>query len=270
MPLAFVVLERNCKECGITMERPKGSKYCLSCAKKRQENPEYARQFRLCKTCNRYFTSKPKNCKDPNHLEKFSVYLNYTKLGRKGVLRVTPNMRICENCGEEYSRKITTKLTKYCEKCARYKQRISRINSSICKSCGRSGSMRPRPKCLNPRHLLLKIPIRLYQREIGKTKKRTRLLKKYGLNEDQFKQFLEKQENKCCLCMREFHAEIRPARIDHDHKTGFVRGLLCIPCNRILAYIEDKLWLSRAFAYLSSARVPLQEQIPSQEMIFRS
>lgn len=27
--------------------------------------------------------------------------------------------------------------------------------------------------------------------------------------------------------------------MDHDHKTGYVRGLCCKPCNSLLAHIRD-------------------------------
>lgn len=38
--------------------------------------------------------------------------------------------------------------------------------------------------------------------------------------------------------------------VDHDHKTGQVRGLLCIPCNRRLPRGITPEWLRAAAAYL--------------------
>ncbi len=41
--------------------------------------------------------------------------------------------------------------------------------------------------------------------------------------------------------------------IDHDHATGFVRGLLCDPCNSLLTERNTIAVLSRAISYLEKA-----------------
>lgn len=60
------------------------------------------------------------------------------------------------------------------------------------------------------------------------------------------------QDGRCAIC-----GDL-PKRlcIDHDHKTGRVRGLLCIQCNARLAYVEDPDWMAAATRYL---RLPVQE-----------
>lgn len=50
----------------------------------------------------------------------------------------------------------------------------------------------------------------------------------------------------CPICLREL---VNPA-IDHDHKTGKIRGLICHHCNTALYVIEDKAKLQRAMEYL--------------------
>jgi hypothetical protein len=58
------------------------------------------------------------------------------------------------------------------------------------------------------------------------------LLKKYGITEVQYDDLLRKQHECCAVCKR--HHTSFPIRlaVDHDHKTGEVRGLLCKYCNR--------------------------------------
>jgi len=38
--------------------------------------------------------------------------------------------------------------------------------------------------------------------------------------------------------------------VDHNHKTGRVRGLLCGLCNTAIGILENSGWLSQATAYL--------------------
>ena len=42
----------------------------------------------------------------------------------------------------------------------------------------------------------------------------------------------EKQNNTCAICYRP--PKTRSLHVDHDHKTGKIRGLLCFLCNRFL------------------------------------
>lgn len=49
---------------------------------------------------------------------------------------------------------------------------------------------------------------------------------------------LIKQNHKCAICGTTNWGRISPC-IDHDHKTGKVRSLLCNRCNRTLGFIED-------------------------------
>lgn len=72
--------------------------------------------------------------------------------------------------------------------------------------------------------------------------------KKYGLTEIELKDLLEQQDNKCSICniyTEDFH-------VDHDHKTGKLRGLLCENCNHGLGKFKDNIQiLQNAIQYLS-------------------
>jgi len=70
---------------------------------------------------------------------------------------------------------------------------------------------------------------------------RERKLKfKYGITLEQEKEMLFSQGNKCAICDREFsNTRSRRPGIDHDHKTGKVREILCHNCNLMLGHAED-------------------------------
>ena len=73
------------------------------------------------------------------------------------------------------------------------------------------------------------------------------ILRKFGLTKNDVKIMKEAQNNKCAICG---HILSRPC-IDHDHKTGKVRGLLCRRCNRALGmFYDDVLVLEKAINYL--------------------
>lgn len=47
---------------------------------------------------------------------------------------------------------------------------------------------------------------------------------------------LKKQKGLCRICKRP--RKLRWLAVDHNHKTGVVRGLLCGPCNGKLGWFE--------------------------------
>ena len=44
------------------------------------------------------------------------------------------------------------------------------------------------------------------------------------------------QNGKCAICGRHQSNFKNALSVDHDHKTGIVRGLLCVSCNRTLGF----------------------------------
>lgn len=66
--------------------------------------------------------------------------------------------------------------------------------------------------------------------------------KKYGVTQEWYEETFLAQGGKCAICQAE-KAGGRGKRfhIDHCHKTGAVRGLLCFKCNAILGHAQDNI-----------------------------
>lgn len=79
--------------------------------------------------------------------------------------------------------------------------------------------------------------------------------REYGITLDDYELILLEQGNACAICNSRV-ADQRGHRlhVDHNHKTGLVRGLLCGKCNRALGYFDDSLErLYLAVAYMETA-----------------
>lgn len=78
----------------------------------------------------------------------------------------------------------------------------------------------------------------------------TRLKKKYSLSKEDYEKMLKDQDYKCLIGGESFHTY--KACVDHDHKTGKVRGLLCRMCNIKLYPLEHEEYRLKAESYLKS------------------
>lgn len=57
----------------------------------------------------------------------------------------------------------------------------------------------------------------------------------YGLDEQGYKALVTGQSGRCAICGE----RAVPLTVDHDHRTGQIRGLLCDPCNRAVGHLQD-------------------------------
>jgi len=77
-------------------------------------------------------------------------------------------------------------------------------------------------------------------------------LKRYGITPEQYDEILAAQNCCCAICGIEESKLPRRLFVDHDHKTGKVRGLLCSNCNFVLGYSKDDVSvLKNSITYLS-------------------
>lgn len=89
-------------------------------------------------------------------------------------------------------------------------------------------------------------------------------LRQYGLSPSQYDRMFETQAGKCMLCDTQLvRKKDLPSQkggwiglhIDHCHKTGKVRGILCGSCNVTIGHIEAKPdeWFIRVRQYLRTS-----------------
>lgn len=80
--------------------------------------------------------------------------------------------------------------------------------------------------------------------------KARRIERVYGLSKEEYLALLKKQNNSCAICKNLFKAYGEP-QVDHNHKTGKVRGLLCNKCNVLLGLASDNpAFLQAALDYI--------------------
>jgi Recombination endonuclease VII/HNH endonuclease len=90
--------------------------------------------------------------------------------------------------------------------------------------------------------------------------KNTHLQRQFGIGLAEYSQMVSDRGNKCDICgqpeKQERAGKVKALAVDHDHKTGAVRGLLCSDCNTALGKFHDsKDLLTSAIAYLTKHMV---------------
>jgi hypothetical protein len=101
---------------------------------------------------------------------------------------------------------------------------------------------------------------------LRRTKQRqSYVLRKYGVTMSALDEMLVRQDGRCAICGKRWHecttakrsigddAFLRFLYVDHDHRTGKVRGILCNACNTAIGlFEEDPLRLITALRYLET------------------
>lgn len=128
-------------------------------------------------------------------------------------------MKTCKQCNTEKP------ITEY------YKNGPNRYKN-VCKECGRI-------KALNRYHSLTDDQ-KDKRRKLNYNSdwhKEYKLMKNYGITRKQFDEMHQNQNGKCYIC--EKIIEGRDIKVDHNHKTGKVRKLLCHHCNTSLGLLNE-------------------------------
>jgi Autographiviridae endonuclease VII len=76
--------------------------------------------------------------------------------------------------------------------------------------------------------------------------KRGDLRRNYGLSLEEYNEMVKAQDGKCLIC-----GDSGTLNVDHSHKDGKVRGLLCSRCNTSLGLAREDIGvLEKMIAYL--------------------
>lgn len=68
----------------------------------------------------------------------------------------------------------------------------------------------------------------------------------YGITQKEYENMFLLQSGRCAICDK-----CVKLLVDHDHKTGKIRGLLCIKCNSAISFLDESLEiLNRALEYI--------------------
>ena len=137
-------------------------------------------------------------------------------------------------------------LTKQCKDCGEHKQ-LDEFHKSPTEKYG------VRSRCKPCRHK--------HNKETGVYEKTNRdyNLRKYGITWDEVVEMYANQDGCCAICKtnitikKDKENKKRTACVDHNHKTGDIRGLLCMNCNKGIGSLQDSISiLESAIEYLES------------------
>ncbi|AZS08262.1 endonuclease VII [Mycobacterium phage IronMan] len=80
-----------------------------------------------------------------------------------------------------------------------------------------------------------------------------RIIATYDITADEYWRIYEFQGGRCYICQRA-NGKHKRLSVDHDHKTGIIRGLLCTMCNKYtLGWARDCIeFFKRAIEYLTN------------------
>lgn len=63
-------------------------------------------------------------------------------------------------------------------------------------------------------------------------------LGQYNLTPEEYEEMLQQQGGVCAICGG-VNLDNKRLAVDHDHRTGWPRGLLCVGCNSAIGFLKD-------------------------------
>lgn len=114
---------------------------------------------------------------------------------------------------------------------------------------------RARPEQIQKRKEYNQLP-HIKKREASKQRKtnhkNNRFKRLYGISLEERNTLTKQQDFQCKICsMHESQLDDKGLSIDHCHKTGIIRGMLCGSCNRAIGLLKEDIQILRnAINYL--------------------
>jgi hypothetical protein len=238
-----------------------------------------------CLFCNRLFISKPRQVFCSHTCRGLS---QNKKVGRKckiceKVFLVPPSRKqiycsveclntsrllTCEKCGKRFA-KTSDKRKRFCSaecrRLARPSKGVTADGNKICFTCKiphsdkipKTGKFYSycrdcRSKDSHQRLLLRKTDPNKKER-IKRKSLIDHLRYQFGMSLEEFEKLFKAQNGRCKICGKTQEENNKRLSIDHCHKTGKIRGLLCNNCNRGLGLFKDNpALLESALSYLNA------------------
>ncbi len=125
---------------------------------------------------------------------------------------------------------------KHCTICG-----ISKPITAFSKQKQRNGTYRYRSAC---KVCLVDQESKRYQKQTTEQIEKRRnksMIRLYGIDLNQYNQLFENQKGYCLGCNRHQSELNKALAVDHCHKTGKVRGLLCPSCNLCLGNAKESV-----------------------------
>ncbi len=89
-----------------------------------------------------------------------------------------------------------------------------------------------------------------YKQAHSEQRREQKLMARYGITLAEYEEMFMRQFGLCAICGRP-PKNGKPLHVDHCHKTGLLRELICMHCNSLLGYADDNsAVLKRAIKYL--------------------
>lgn len=94
--------------------------------------------------------------------------------------------------------------------------------------------------------------------KIAKIMRRIHYRNRYGMTVEDYERLFEKQNGCCAICRIHRDKLNRALDVDHDHKTGEIRGLLCKKCNVALGTTKAENLNERQKIYLRGFKMTIE------------